>query len=430
MKQGYVRQFTSFALSLVLLVSLTQTSFGYSVLTHEAIIDSTWNDSIKPLLLKRFPTATAEQLREAHAYTYGGAIIQDMGYYPFGSKLFTDLTHYVRSGDFIELLIKESKDLNEYAFALGALAHHAADNEGHSIATNQAVPILYPKLRAKHGNEVTYDESPSAHLKTEFGFDVLQVAKGRYAPENYHDFIGFKVSKSVLERAFLKTYGLEMKDLFTDLDLAIGTYRYTASMLIPQMTKVAWETKEDEIEKLVPGITREKFLYNFSRPSYDEEWGQKYDKPGFLSKTMAFFLQVVPKVGPFEALAFKTATPETEQMFLASFTATLSHYRTLLRQVPSKRINLPNNNFDTGRPTRAGEYDPADDAYAKLLKKLASRNFRQVTPELRQNLLAFYGDLNAPIATKTDKSDWQKTLRAIAELKATEGQLPNQRVKN
>lgn len=430
MKKNYLRQITSFTLALALVVCLRHPSFGYSVLTHEAIIDSTWTDSIKPLLLKRFPAATAEQLREARAHTYGGAIIQDMGYYPLGSQLFTDLVHYVRSGDFIATLIKESKDLNEYAFALGALAHHAADNEGHSIATNHAVPILYPKLRAKFGNEVTYDESPSAHLKTEFGFDVLQVAKGRYAPENYHDFIGFKVSKSVLERAFQATYGLEMKDFFTDLDLAIGTYRYTAGSLIPQMTKVAWETKEDEIEKLVPGITREQFLYSFSRPGHDQEWGQKYDKPVFLSKAMAFFLQVVPKVGPFEALAFKTATPETEQMFQASFIATLSHYRTLLRQVPSRRLNLPNNNFDLGRPTRAGEYDPADDAYAKLLTKLASRNFRQVTPELRQNLLAFYGDLNAPIATKNDKRDWQKTVLAIEQLKAADLHSTNQRVKN
>ena len=131
----------------LLVLSLSQISLGYSVLTHEAIIDAAWDDSIKPILLKRFPRATVEQLREAHAHAYGGAIIQDMGYYPFGSKFYTDLVHYVRSGDFIEALLGEARDLDEYAFALGALAHYAADNTGHPVAVNPAVPILFPNCK-------------------------------------------------------------------------------------------------------------------------------------------------------------------------------------------------------------------------------------------------------------------------------------------
>src|SRR5262245_4763422 len=215
------RHVSTIAAVLALSLALAQSAPGYSVLTHEAIIDSTWNDSIKPIIIRRFPRADPEQLREAHAYAYGGAIIQDMGYYPFGSRFFTDLAHYVRSGDFIESLINESSNLNEYAFAIGALAHYAADNNGHSIGVNRAVPLEYPKLRARYGDEVTYAEDASSHLKTEFGFDVVQVARGNYASDAYHDFIGFKVSKDVLERAFLKTYGLQVKDVFKNLDLAI-----------------------------------------------------------------------------------------------------------------------------------------------------------------------------------------------------------------
>ena len=208
---------------------LAQPLGGYSVLTHEAIIDSSWPNEIKPLLLKRFPGATDDQLRDAHAYAYGGAIIQDMGYYPFGSKFFSDLVHYTRSGDFVTALLRDSQDINEYAFALGALAHYAADNEGHPIAINRAVPMLYPKLHAKYGAEVTYEDNPGAHLKTEFGFDVVQVARGKYASETYHDFIGFKVSKPLLERAFEDTYCLKMEKVFRDVDLALGTYRYSVS---------------------------------------------------------------------------------------------------------------------------------------------------------------------------------------------------------
>jgi zinc dependent phospholipase C len=419
MKRSIIRSPGRIILPLLLLLCLARPSFGYSVLAHQAIIDSAWDSSIKPLLLKRFPRASAEQLREAHAHAYGGSIIQDMGYYPFGSKFFTDLMHYVRSGDFIETMIKESQDINEYAFALGALAHYAADNNGHAIGVNRAVPLIYPKLRAKYGDEVTYAEDHSSHIKVEFSFDVIQVARGRYAPEAYHDFIGFKVSKPVLGRAFQKTYGLEMSDLFESVDLAIGTYRRAVSVIIPEMTKIAWETKKDEIEKLAPGITREKFVYSLSRESYEKEWGREYEKPGVFAKAMSLFIRVLPKVGSLKALSFRTPTPEAEKTMIASFNATIVRYQELLARIKTGRIDLQNTDFDTGRPTRAGEYKLADEAYALLLEKLAGRKFEDITPSLRQNILAFYSDLSAPIYTKRDRADWRETLEALDKLKAT-----------
>ncbi|HWO02668.1 MAG TPA: zinc dependent phospholipase C family protein, partial [Blastocatellia bacterium] len=396
MKSSAVKNIARLAALIVVVVAMTQVTRGYSVLTHEAIVDQSWKDSIQPILLERFPQATNDQLREAHAYAYGGSIIQDMGYYPLGNKFFTDAVHYARSGDFIEALLLEAQDLNEYGFALGALAHYAADNLGHSVAVNRAVPVMYPKLRARYGDRVTYVEDPAAHLKTEFGFDVVQLARGRYAPESYHDFIGFKVSKPVLERAFRRTYGLDLKDVFADLDLAIGTFRRAVSTVIPAMTKVAWETKKDEIEKTTPGMTRDKFTYQLSRADYEKEWSNAYEKPGAFDKTLALFFRVVPKVGPFRALAFKVPTPEAKRMFLASFDETLSRYRALLGQAGMGRLNLQNMDFDTGEPTRAGEYKLADETYAALLKRLAKNKFENVTPELRQNILAFYGDLSAP----------------------------------
>jgi hypothetical protein len=407
---------------LALTLLLAQTSLSYSVLTHQAIIDSTWKDSLKPLLLKRFPRATDEQLREAHAYAYGGAIIQDMGYYPLGSKFYTDLAHYVRSGDFIEVMLAESKDLNEYAFALGSLAHYAADNNGHPIGVNRAVPLVYPELRAKYGNEVTYVEDPAAHLKTEFGFDVIQVARGKYLPDTYHDFIGFKVSKELLERSFLKTYDLELKDQFISLDLAISTFRRAVSGMIPEMTKVAWELKKDDIVKAQPSMTREKFLYSMSRADYDKEFGKEYEKPGFGTKLLAGFVKILPKVGPLKALAFKPPTPEAERLFIESFNATLIRYRGLLAQARTGKFDLPNTDFDTGRPVRASEYKLADETYAKLLEKLAKRHFENASPELRRNILAFYSDLSAPNATKRDKDEWRETLRALDQLKAMQSQ--------
>ena len=352
-----------------------QTANAYSVLTHQAIIDSVWNDSLEPILNRRFPRATAEELRVAKAHAYGGAIIQDIGYYPFGNKLFTNLTHYVRSGDFIEALIEEARDRNELAFALGALAHYAADSSGHSIGTNRAVPIIYPELRARYGDEVTYAEHPSSHIKAEFGFDVLQVARGRYAPEAYHDFIGFKVSDEVMKRAFKRVYCLELKEVFVSLDLAIATYRKAVSDTIPQLTRVAWEMKKDDIEKLSPGMTREKFIYAMSRPDYEKEFGREYEKPGFQSKLMAVVLKVLPKVGLLKSFAFKLPPPEAEKLFAQSVEATVSQYRRLLAQSNGK-LDLTNLDFDTGRPTHAGEYPLADETYADLLKKLGRETLK------------------------------------------------------
>jgi hypothetical protein len=394
-------------------------AFSYSVLTHEAIIDSAWDTSIKGLLLKRFPDSTPEQLLEAHAYVYGGSIIQDMGYYPFGSKLFTDLTHYVRSGDFVLNLIRESQDVNEYAFSLGALAHYAADNTGHSMATNLAVPLLYPKLRTQFGNRVTYADDALSHAKTELAFDVLQVAQGHYAPESYHGFIGFQVARPLLERAFQDTYGLKLADVFTNVSLAIGSYRHSVSSTIPAITRVAWQMKKSEIIKDTPSATKRKFLYNLSRAGYRKEWGMEYQQPGFGSRLLAFIIRILPRVGRSRDLRFEVPTPAVEKLFMASFNATLDRYRELLSELQADRLQLPNENIDVGEITAAGGYRLSDRAYAQLLDKLEG-HFADMAPELRLDILAFYGDLSAPISTKTDGAEWAKVVKELDELKVVD----------
>ena len=392
---------------------------AYSVLSHEAIIDSAWDTNIKPILLKRFPDATPDELREAHGYAYGGAIIQDMGYYPHGSIFFSDLAHYVRTGDFVIALLRDSKDLNEYAFALGAMAHYAADTDGHKIGTNRAVPILYPKLKKKHGDFVTYEDDPLAHVKTEFGFDVLEVAKERYAPESYHDFVGFQVAAPLLEQAFRETYGLDLKNVLSNETKVMGSYRRDVSKLIPRATRIAWSLKEKEIKRDVPGITRKKFLYNLSRSSYEREWGKDYQPPGAWDKFLAFLYRLLPKFGPLRVLQLKTPTPETERMFQASFNATMDRYRKLLKEEGDGHVKLPNNNFDVGEPTPPGKYRMNDDAHAELLDKLAKQDFTAMTPELRAELLTFFSDPNAPYATKRKPKEWSKVEAELRQLKST-----------
>jgi len=132
-----------YALLLVLIAQAfwARPASGYSLLTHEQLIDLTWKDSIVPLLLSRYPNLTHAELDRARAYAYGGCVIQDIGYYPFGDQSFSNLTHYVRSGDFVVNLFRNAHDANELAFAIGALSHYIGDSIGHSEATNLAVPL-------------------------------------------------------------------------------------------------------------------------------------------------------------------------------------------------------------------------------------------------------------------------------------------------
>jgi len=395
-------------------------SQGYSVLTHEAIIDSAWEVAIKPLLIARFPASTEDELKDAYSYAYGGAIVADAGYYPFGNKFFSDLLHYVRSAGFVEALIRDSADLNEYAFALGALAHYAADNNGHRLAVNLAVPMLYPKLERKYGHRVVYDQSPSAHLRTEFGFDVIQVAKGHYASESYHHYIGFNVSKPALEKAFRDTYSIELGSIFSNYDLAIGTFRRSVSNVIPELTRAAWQNKKDEIQKDLPGTVKKKFIYNLSRSDYEKEWHNQYMHQSFGSKILALLIRLVPKIGPFRSLSFRIPTPEAEKLFMASFNATLDEYKQLLHDSDADRqAAMSNINLDTGTVTGPGDYPLADKTYADLLDRLSKDHFANVSPQLRDVLLGYYQNPDAPFATKKNKKDWDKVLAEINDLKSS-----------
>jgi len=391
-------------------------SFAYSVLTHEEIVDLLWTDEIRPLLLKRFPELSEGQLQEAHAYAYGGAVIQDLGYYPFGSAEFSDLVHYVRTGDFVRELLLESQDANEYAFALGALAHYSSDIAGHP-AVNQAVSIQYPKLRAKYGNSVKYAQDRTAHLKTEFGFDMVQVAKNRYASQQYHDFIGFKVSKSLLERVFPVVYGIELKDVLAHEDLAVGSYRFAVSRMIPEMTRVALQTHKKDLMRETPDFAKQKFLYRLSRSDYEKEWGKDYTKPGFGTRVLSTLLRYMPRIGPFKALAFNNPTAQTEDLYFKSINTTVDQYRAFLEEVRAGTLQLPNRDLDSGAKTSAAEYSLTDGTYAKLLARLAARKFDLTTSELRDDILHFYADLSAPIETKKDTAHWQIVLTSLDQLK-------------
>ena len=405
-------------LALIVVLAAPQPARAYSVLAHEANIDALWEPAIRPLLERRFPKATRQQVLDARAYAYGGSVIQDLGYYPFGNHFFSNLLHYVRSGDFIETLVRDARDVNEYAFALGALGHYASDNTGHPEAVNKAVALMFPKLRQKYGQTITYVESPAEHVIVEFSFDIVQVAAGAYLPESYHQFIGFQVATPLLERAFRETYAIEMQDVFKNEDLAISTYRHSVSELIPEITRVAWRDKREEIARLMPGVNERAFVYTYTRQQYEKEFGRGYQRPGLFARFVAVMYKLVPKIGPLKPLGFRSPTPEAERLFAESFKDTRARYRTALDAVARGRLDVPNTDFDTGKPSRQGEYSLADETYAELLHRLADHKFAGMSAPLRTHLVAFYAAAPDRVASKKVRAHAEEIRRDLADLKA------------
>lgn len=406
-------------LVLLLLLAAPREAGAYSVLAHEANIDALWETSLRPLLARRFPRATRDEVTRARAYAYGGSVIQDLGYYPFGSHFFSNLVHYVRTGDFVEALIRESHDVDEYAFALGAVAHYAADNVGHPDGINRAVAMMYPKLRARHGDSVTYADSPATHVLVEFSFDVVQAASGAYVSDMYRSYIGFQVAKPVMGRAFLATYGIEMSDVFLSEDLAIGTYRHAISETIPDITRIAWRDKREEIERLNPGAAAEKFIFNLSAQEYDKAYGTDYRRPSLLARFLSLIFRLLPKVGPLRAMKFEAPTKEADALFLESFKGTRERYRAALDAIGRGRLDLPNTNFDTGEPSAHGEYTLADDTYAELLDRLTVDRLHTVPDALRRNINAFYAAAPDRFSSKKERKRAAKVRQMLAALNRT-----------
>ena len=404
--------------ALTLLLFSPRPAAAYSVLAHETVVDSAWDDLLAPLLSQRFPKSTPADLQRARAFAYGGSVIQDLGYYPFGNKLFTDLVHYVRSGDFVEALLREARTVDELAFALGAVAHYASDNIGHPIAVNKSVPMIYPKVRAKFGDDVIYAEDPKHHVMVEFAFDVVQTAAGAYLPDAHREHIGFELSLPVLERAFSATYGIGFKELFGDTDMAIGTFRYAVSQLIPEMTRVAWKHKQDDIRKLAPAAQQNAFIYAFTRRDYEQVYGTRYRSPGVFARFLGLLARVLPKIGPLSTMKFTVPTPEAQKLFAESFRATRERYRALIADSRDGRVQLPNTDFDVGRAPRWGDNVVADRAYVELLEMLSERNFTNTPAPLKQTLTQFFSKLNEEQPDKKLRKKTASIRTLIAKLNA------------
>lgn len=388
------------------------------------MIDVAWQRSIVPAIRARFPTVTATQLREARAYAYGGATIQDMGYYPFGHEFFSNLTHYVRSGEFVENLLLDAQTVDEYAFALGALAHAVGDDNGHRFATNISTPLEFPKLEKKYGPRVTYDQAPYAHIRTEFAFDVEQARLDRMAPRGYIEHVHLYVPQRLLKQAFAQTYGLSLRSVLGPTPTAIKSYRSSLTGILPDVAHAETLLHKTSFppEENSPAFA----AYQAQQAAVEREnnWAAMRRKPGFKAHFLAALIWMTPRIGPLSTLAIRGPSAETNRWYVESRNRSAARYAQLLARLakhPRAPLVLPDRDLDTGDVTRPGAYPLTDKTYAKLLQRITARSNHPVPAGLKRNVLAYYADPDAPIVTRKHPRAWRKVQRELMKLRSMEG---------
>ena len=365
---------------------------AYSVLTHEQLIDLAWSDSIRPLLLAKFPSATEEQLLEARAYAYGGSAVQDMGYYPFGKQFFSNLTHYVRSGDFVAWLLSNARSLDEYAFAIGALSHYVGDSIGHSEAINRATAVEFPKLASRFGSSVTYDESPHSHIRTEFAFDIAELSDGHFPSAAYLRYIGFGVPQQFLEEAFQKTYGLDIHEVLGQAHPALRSYRTSVRSFIPAFAEAEVVLHRRKFPAHIDSEADRIFRERLVRTSYERRWRHTQKGPGVKAHLLAVLVFIVPKIGAASDLAIRIPNPQTYEMYQSSVNHTVDIFSDMLHKLrkAGDDVKLANIDLDTGDHVKRSEYPLADATYARLLERLTSEPDRVIPTDTKRNIMTYY----------------------------------------
>lgn len=431
MKKMHFRRLLSGLIVLIwfTLLPASRQAQGYSFLTHESIIDLAWDPAIRPLLLQRYPHTTTAELKVAHGYAYGGSTIQDAGYYPFGNDFFSDLTHYVRSGVFVDSLLKDSRNVYEFAFALGAMSHYVGDAIGHSYAINPSVAIEFPGLRHRYGKIVTYEDNPHDHVRTEFAFDIDQLAHHRFAPPAYLRSVGMYVPKRLMNQAFYETYGLSLRSVLGNETVAFRSYRSSVRQFLTRIAYAEVLLHRKQMPQDVNTPEFRQFQARLRVAATQNHW-ERYRKRhfNFATRMYAALIFILPKVGTLSDLAIRGPRVGTEEKYIYSVDDAVDEYDYLLNEIREdglKNFYLPNLDLDTGYPARPGAYALTDKTYAKLLFRITRKRVTAQVPEqLKQSVLAYFSDPSAPDTLKRRHREWRriqadlKLLRQVPALPA------------
>lgn len=414
-------------LLILILLAFSRPAHAYSVQTHEQLVDLAWRQSIQPLLLHRFPNMTQAQLNEAHAYAYGGCAIQDLGYYPFGNPFFSDLTHYVRPGDFVLSLIRNAKTPDELAFAIGALSHYIGDTIGHSQAVNEAVAIEFPKLAKKYGSVVTYEEGEHPHVRTEFAFDVDEISKRRFAPSAYLKHVGLDIPGPLLRRAFFQTYGLDFPVFVGHKRTVVRGYRFAIRRFLPRIAYAEVILHRSHLPADTPGPDLDKLSKDLAQSGLENGWDQYRKKAGIGTYMLAGVIYILPRIGPLSDAAIRLPTPYTQHLYVKSLNNSTERLRRALANFDGVSTFVPNRDLDTGAVVSPGSYRLTDQTYAHLLAVVTQNQSQPVPFGLKQNIIDYYADPAAPICTKKNPEKWaqvQSELKLLATMPTTREPVP------
>lgn len=454
-------------ISLVLaLLVCRQPARAYSLMTHEQLIDLTWQDSIVPLLLSRYPNLTPAELENARAYAYGGCVMQDIGYYPFGDRFYSNLTHYVRSGDFVVSLFRNAHNANELAFAVGALSHYIGDSVGHPEAVNIAVPQEFPKLGERYGPSVSYAEGRHQHVQTEFAFDISQIAAHRMAPLHFQRKVGLKVPVQQLALAFYETYGITDFAGYRGSRFNLREYRFAVHAFIPRVAFAVTVLHRRHLPPTPNTPDATQIEKEIAAVSAANHWDEYRRKAGFETYVLAGFLFVLPKVGPLKLVDVKGPTEQTEADYLRSVVLSTQALRSSLHRFTPPRPGaaaaverdggsgqsqaqkpapaaplpsdsradarveqrkqqfdpahpLPNRDLDTGHVVQPGGYSLTDQTFADLLHRLTRDPKQTIPPGIKRDIQDYYSNPNAPITTKRNAKRWarvQDDLKTLATM--------------
>jgi len=417
-----MRKYVAALLLLAFTFAPARPAAAYSVLTHEQLIDLTWQSSIRPLLLSRYPDLTPAQVLEAHAYAYGGCAIQDLGYYPGGDMFFSDLTHYVRSGDFITALFRNAHNADELAFAIGALSHYVGDVIGHPQSTNLAVPIEFPKLEAKFGPVINYAQAEHPHVQTEFAFDINEIAKHRFAPSAYLKHIGLAVPTHQLALAYFETYGIGTNYTSRRRRISLRGYRFAVRSLLPRVAYAETVLHRKSFPEDTPGPDVDLLKKELAQADFENGWDQYRKKAGIGTYSLAGLIIILPKIGPLKLLAIKGPNPTTEDEYVRSLNLSIVELRRQLIRMGTNDRSLPNRDLDTGSKVRPGGYRLTDNTYAELLHDITRSPGQPIPLPLKEDVTEYYADPNAPIDTKKYPKRWlevQAELKVLATMQTT-----------
>jgi len=193
----------------------------------------------------------------------------------------------------------------------------------------------------------------------------------------------------------------------------IGGVSELCSMRAPGF---AWALYKSEIETEEPGIKKKQFVQGMSRSDFVHQFGRAFLEPGYFARTLSFMANLVPNIGPLKRLPYKPLPKDVQQIYFHAYHNACAQYLRKVSFVSQDKIMLPNLILDTGPPSKAGVYEPADNAYAELLDLHAKDHFAHMPKALADDMLNHFSDRNVALAFEKSQTERGKITAEMDEL--------------